>query len=832
MNGRRGKISNPKLVAGALALTLLSIGTACKSTATPSPVDAPDTLIVVDCMLPGQQRKLGGKMSYMGPRRPARLPAGECEKLGGEYVASDRANYSTALKVWLPLAQDGDSKAQVYVGEIYEKGVGSQPDYAQAATWYEKAAGKGDTNALYHSAFLYEQGLGVNKDPVRALNLYRQAAGLKKGNDLTYAADVTIAQQAAQVKIDALTAELEERDRAGQKLTKSLEDTEHQLREKQSVVDRLRRDEAMLRSQLRNLQATPKTSGNRAELDKLKAALDEKQRTLTAQGQELDTLKKSSTDQNAELRSRLAEAQTQETALQSQLGNARAQVDELGNQLAAAQARAQTVAQESANLREKIKAGESKLSAAQEVLQRQQTFSTAADRRRMQELQSQLLQQQVELERQQSVADNLQTQKQDLNAEVQRLQSSLEKSKGDQSGNGESISTLRATLASLNADLLRVTQEKSILTAQLESASRQLSADSAALRDGAAALGAKRTELDRKNTQLAEQDTSIVSMRAQLAAVEATSKGDRQLITDYQDKLNKLAITRSPPVGAAISVGDAHSKQFALGTSLALVIGNSKYDRMPQLQTAEKDADDVATVLAERYGFKGHIKTLHSARRQQMIEALYEIVKAAGDQDSLIIYYAGHGALDETTHRSYWLPVDSNGDNPSNWISDSDITSWVSETKAKHVLIVADSCYSGAMTRASAEKLATSGSPAAEKARLMLIAKLRSRTVLTSGGVAPVLDGGPDGNSIFAHEFVDLLKQNTQVLEVTSLYSSLADRVRMSAMRVGELTGKKIEQIPQIAWIQDAGHQQGGEFLFVPVIGNTTPRVASLQAAR
>ncbi len=97
----------------------------------------------------------------------------------------------------------------------------------------------------------------------------------------------------------------------------------------------------------------------------------------------------------------------------------------------------------------------------------------------------------------------------------------------------------------------------------------------------------------------------------------------------------------------------------------------------------------------------------------------------------------------------------------------------------------------------------------------MLLAKLRSRTVLTSGGNEPVLDSGPDGHSIFAREFIDALASNTKVLEAASLYYNVSDRVHSSAMRLSAMTGATINQSPRYSVLADAGHLNG-EFLFVP----------------
>ena len=106
------------------------------------------------------------------------LTAADCEIRGGEYVAYDRADYKTALKVWIASAAAGDAEAQANVGEIFERGLGGEPNYEMALVWYQKSAEQGNKRALFNLGTLYEQGQGVEKDKVLAMNYYRQAWGL------------------------------------------------------------------------------------------------------------------------------------------------------------------------------------------------------------------------------------------------------------------------------------------------------------------------------------------------------------------------------------------------------------------------------------------------------------------------------------------------------------------------------------------------------------------------------------------------------------------------------------------------------------------------------
>ena len=113
-----------------------------------------DDLLVIDCLLPGQIRKLGSNLTYLTPQRPVKTTASDCEIRGGEYVSYDRANYATALKVWLPQAKEGDPAAQTYVGEIYEKGLGIKADYPAAVHWYKLAAEQGYSRAQINLGYL------------------------------------------------------------------------------------------------------------------------------------------------------------------------------------------------------------------------------------------------------------------------------------------------------------------------------------------------------------------------------------------------------------------------------------------------------------------------------------------------------------------------------------------------------------------------------------------------------------------------------------------------------------------------------------------------------
>ena len=200
---RRYPLPAAKLTYAALAATLVLGGCATRAPGTASvPAEATRAdLEIVECLLPGKVMQLGNS-AYLSQRRPTRTTQSDCRIRGGEYVAYDRADYKSALRIWMASAEGGDAEAQVNVGEIYERGLGDAPNYEAAAIWYRKAADQGNTRGLFNLGTFYEQGLGVEQDKLQALNLYRQAWGLP--------ADNLVYERAAQDEIERQRAELQQ----------------------------------------------------------------------------------------------------------------------------------------------------------------------------------------------------------------------------------------------------------------------------------------------------------------------------------------------------------------------------------------------------------------------------------------------------------------------------------------------------------------------------------------------------------------------------------------------------------------------------------------------
>ncbi|HHF3737183.1 TPA: tetratricopeptide repeat protein, partial [Haemophilus influenzae] len=80
------------------------------------------------------------------------------QQLQQGFEATTRGDYKTAFKLWLPLAEQGDVKAQYNLGNMYVNGRGVKQDGFEAVKWYRKAAEQGLANAQFNLGVMYYEG--------------------------------------------------------------------------------------------------------------------------------------------------------------------------------------------------------------------------------------------------------------------------------------------------------------------------------------------------------------------------------------------------------------------------------------------------------------------------------------------------------------------------------------------------------------------------------------------------------------------------------------------------------------------------------------------------
>lgn len=240
------------------------------------------------------------------------------------------------------------------------------------------------------------------------------------------------------------------------------------------------------------------------------------------------------------------------------------------------------------------------------------------------------------------------------------------------------------------------------------------------------------------------------------------------------------------------------------GDQWLLVIGIDNYLSWPPLRTAVNDARSLRDLLLERYHFdREHLIELYDAdaTRKNILSSFVRLAKTLKPEDSLLIYYAGHGHLDPITRAGSWVPVESGTDEPSAWVSNSDIKNYLSANaiKARHILLISDSCFAGDFFRGQRGAL-----PEVTDAVIAKAWQLDSRQAMTSGGVEPVSDAGFGNHSVFAHFLLESLKGNDKPFLIPS---ELFPRVKSGV-------AQNAEQFPQFGALFGVGGQEGGEYVF------------------
>ena len=92
------------------------------------------------------------------------------------FSAYARDDYATAATIFRKLAEQGNAKAQYWLGIMYFKGRGVPQDHAQSFAWFRKAAERGHDIAQFELGIMYDRGPGVPQDYVQAHKWFNLAA--------------------------------------------------------------------------------------------------------------------------------------------------------------------------------------------------------------------------------------------------------------------------------------------------------------------------------------------------------------------------------------------------------------------------------------------------------------------------------------------------------------------------------------------------------------------------------------------------------------------------------------------------------------------------------
>lgn len=249
------------------------------------------------------------------------------------------------------------------------------------------------------------------------------------------------------------------------------------------------------------------------------------------------------------------------------------------------------------------------------------------------------------------------------------------------------------------------------------------------------------------------------------------------------------------------------------GRAWAVVIGIDEYKSAPHLKYATADAKAVADMLKVQ-GFQ--VTTLYNeqATRDAIESELGDrLGTRVGEQDRIVIFYAGHGetrTVKGGKTQGFLLPVGGRQDALAQTsISMGRIRELADALPSKQVLFLVDVCYGG-IAGTQFRSL-----PKYTEEYLRVITRERGRQLITAGGPNQEAMEGPEwGHSVFTYYVLEGLEKGLAdlngdgIVPASELYSYLESRVFTAAQMKGHT------QRPEI-WSLAA---EKGEFVFVPKV--------------
>jgi very-short-patch-repair endonuclease len=225
-------------------------------------------------------------------------------------------------------------------------------------------------------------------------------------------------------------------------------------------------------------------------------------------------------------------------------------------------------------------------------------------------------------------------------------------------------------------------------------------------------------------------------------------------------------MTSSPSVRDVEGADEPFVRETSRGSTYVAVVGIDRYRAWSKLQRAVNDARGARDVFV-KLGFKEFRPALfdEAATGTAMQRLVTDELRALGSEDSLVVFFAGHGHTVTTpypdgtvTKLGFLVPVDAEplGVGVGALVSLDNWLHHLAHLKAKHILVVIDACHSGIalnpVIRWRGEDVRTSEPLDKLRAR-------RSRRIITSAlDNELAMDGGPiEGHSLFTGCLIEAL---------------------------------------------------------------------------
>jgi hypothetical protein len=250
------------------------------------------------------------------------------------------------------------------------------------------------------------------------------------------------------------------------------------------------------------------------------------------------------------------------------------------------------------------------------------------------------------------------------------------------------------------------------------------------------------------------------------------------------------------------------------GRIWAVVVGISRYRAIQSLRYADRDAVAFAEYLRANVGVPAESVTLLT-NEQATLQALKRVLgtelrRRAGEKDTVIIYYAGHGAPESDAGspdgdglEKYIVPHDGDPkDLYTTGLPMREIETIFGRLNSERVIFITDSCYSGATagrTFATAARRAV-----VSDAFLARLSRAKGRVVLTASRASEVSEEREDlRHGVFTYYLLEGLRGKADVdgdgiVTVDEAYAYVSSRVpdatgqNQHPVKKGEVEGQLV----------------------------------------
>jgi hypothetical protein len=312
--------------------------------------------------------------------------------------------------------------------------------------------------------------------------------------------------------------------------------------------------------------------------------------------------------------------------------------------------------------------------------------------------------------------------------------------------------------------------------------------------------GIDRVVINGRQVQRIESDGLFVAevelkSGADNLVIEATDKKNNKAVAKYTiDVTGKDGVKAPSPPPDAAAIVKSEPKYYAV-----LIAENDYIDNaIPDLQKPVQDALELRKILLEKYTFEPeNIDTVFNSSREAIMMAIARRANAMTDHDNLLIFYAGHGIAVKDrfgNNDGFWIPSAARKGQEFTYVSQGDINSVIKRSNAKHILLIADACFSGSFIRMETRDINTEATK-----DIVRQFEVPSRKVMASGSLEPVPD-----ESVFLRYLSNKLKENKDK------YVAADDLF----MRIKPAIINNSTTLPQFASIINTG-DEGGQFILI-----------------